>query len=45
MKAKVYLPVRRQRGWAGATRGEFGSLWLGKAAVAILVMNMNPFGS
>lgn len=44
MKAKICLPVRRQRGWAGATRGEFGLLWLGKAAVVILVININPFG-
>lgn len=44
MKAKVCLSVRRQRGWAGATQGEFGLLCLGKAAVVILVMNRNPFG-
>lgn len=44
MKAKVCLPFRRQRGWAGATQGEFGLLWLGKTAVVILVMNINPSG-
>lgn len=44
LKAEVCLPVRRQRGWPGATRGEFVLLWLGKAAVVILVMSINPFG-
>lgn len=36
--------VGRQRGSAGATRAEFESVWLEKAASLILLMNINPFG-